>query len=387
MTRLSLASKWQPEIMIQQFQEALAAEPDGIAIMGHPGSDPFAPFVKEANAKGIVVTSGNTPLTSGNDQEGVLQVNGNLITAITRDIGDDGVINTSFIELYTDFQERPSSGGVPIPDTHRADAELEATVTASVVIDGITFTVIGENDAVNQWDYDSDSGLMKAVVGYNDIISADTTVYDGSLADYLGANPPEVGDNWTVIYQDSGSGNEQARFLKFDFAYDNPGDPAINVVGGADAPNIMYGSNGNDQLTGGASLDQIMGRDGNDVLVGGGGDDLFVGGEGDDSMTGGAGGDRFVFNAADEGVDTITDYSNNESDVIDISDILTGFDPENDNLSDFVSITSDGTDATVAVDPGGGGAYTDVALLTNITAGTIVTVQVSEDTMETLIVA
>jgi simple sugar transport system substrate-binding protein len=56
-------SKWQPEIMIQQFKEALAAEPDGIAIMGHPGSDAFAPFVKEANAKGIVITSGNTPLT------------------------------------------------------------------------------------------------------------------------------------------------------------------------------------------------------------------------------------------------------------------------------------------------------------------------------------
>lgn len=56
-------SKWQPEIMIQQFKEALAAEPDGIAIMGHPGSDAFAPFVKEAVEKGIIVTSGNTPLT------------------------------------------------------------------------------------------------------------------------------------------------------------------------------------------------------------------------------------------------------------------------------------------------------------------------------------
>jgi simple sugar transport system substrate-binding protein len=57
-------SKWQAEIMIQQFQEALAAEPDGIAIMGHPGSDAFAPFVEEAVAKGIVVTSGNAPLTA-----------------------------------------------------------------------------------------------------------------------------------------------------------------------------------------------------------------------------------------------------------------------------------------------------------------------------------
>ena len=57
-------SKWQPELMIQQFKEALAAEPDGIAIMGHPGSDAFAPFVKEAEEKGIVVTSGNAPLTA-----------------------------------------------------------------------------------------------------------------------------------------------------------------------------------------------------------------------------------------------------------------------------------------------------------------------------------
>jgi len=56
-------SKWQPELMIKQFKEALAAEPDGICIMGHPGSDAFAPFVKEAVEKGIIVTSGNAPLT------------------------------------------------------------------------------------------------------------------------------------------------------------------------------------------------------------------------------------------------------------------------------------------------------------------------------------
>ncbi len=56
-------ARWQPEVMIQQFKEAIAAGPDGIIIMGHPGSDAFAPFVKEAENEGIVVTSGNTPLT------------------------------------------------------------------------------------------------------------------------------------------------------------------------------------------------------------------------------------------------------------------------------------------------------------------------------------
>ena len=57
-------SEWQPEKMIAQFKEALAGNPDGIEIMGHPGSDAFAPLVQEAREKGIIVTSGNAPLTA-----------------------------------------------------------------------------------------------------------------------------------------------------------------------------------------------------------------------------------------------------------------------------------------------------------------------------------
>jgi VCBS repeat-containing protein len=334
----------------------------------------------------VLIGDGSSPLTSGNDLEGELVLDNNLVTAITRDIGNDDVINSSVIELFTDFQEKPSSGGVPIPAAHRADAELEATVTAKVIVDGIEFVVIAENDAESQWAYDSDSGLMKAVVDYNDVISADAGIFDGSLADYLAASPPDVGDTWTVIYQDSGPGNEQARFIKFNFSYDNPGDPSINVIGGADAPNIIYGSSGDDILTGGGAEDEIYGRGGDDVLVGGAGDDIVIGGDGDDQLNGDSGADRFVIRSVDEGVDSITDYSNNESDVLDISDLLTGFDPNNDALSDFVSITSDGADATVAVDPSGAGSYTDIALLSNITAGTLVTIQISEDTTETLIV-
>ena len=56
-------SAWAPETMIQQFKEALAARPSCIVIMGHPGSDAFAPLVKQAVDQGIVVTDGNSPLT------------------------------------------------------------------------------------------------------------------------------------------------------------------------------------------------------------------------------------------------------------------------------------------------------------------------------------
>lgn len=56
-------SGWLPEQMLNHFREALAADPDCIVIMGHPGSGAFADLVAEAAERGIVVTSGNAPLT------------------------------------------------------------------------------------------------------------------------------------------------------------------------------------------------------------------------------------------------------------------------------------------------------------------------------------
>ncbi len=55
-------ASWDTKKMIDQFKEAIAAKPDGIAIMGHPGEDAMAPLVEQAVAAGIIVTSGNNPL-------------------------------------------------------------------------------------------------------------------------------------------------------------------------------------------------------------------------------------------------------------------------------------------------------------------------------------
>lgn len=55
-------SDWDPQKMIQQFKEAVATNPDGIAVMGHPGDDAFSPLIDEAESKGIIVTSQNTEL-------------------------------------------------------------------------------------------------------------------------------------------------------------------------------------------------------------------------------------------------------------------------------------------------------------------------------------
>jgi simple sugar transport system substrate-binding protein len=55
-------SDWNPEQMVTQFSEAMATNPDGIAIMGHPGDEAFTPLVEDAESQGIVVTSMNTQL-------------------------------------------------------------------------------------------------------------------------------------------------------------------------------------------------------------------------------------------------------------------------------------------------------------------------------------
>jgi simple sugar transport system substrate-binding protein len=53
-------SDWDPAKMVTQLQEAVATNPDGIAIMGHPGDEAYKDIVDQAEAEGIVITSMNT---------------------------------------------------------------------------------------------------------------------------------------------------------------------------------------------------------------------------------------------------------------------------------------------------------------------------------------
>jgi simple sugar transport system substrate-binding protein len=57
-------SDWDPAKMITQFGEAVATQPDGIAVMGHPGDDAFKPLIDDAVSQGIVVTVMNTELAA-----------------------------------------------------------------------------------------------------------------------------------------------------------------------------------------------------------------------------------------------------------------------------------------------------------------------------------
>src|SRR4051812_14265019 len=55
-------SGWKAETMVQQLREAIAAKPDGIAMMGHPGEASIMPLAEEASKAGIKMMYQNVPL-------------------------------------------------------------------------------------------------------------------------------------------------------------------------------------------------------------------------------------------------------------------------------------------------------------------------------------
>jgi simple sugar transport system substrate-binding protein len=63
-------SNWDSATMVTQLNEAIATNPDGIAIMGHPGDEAYRAAVDAAEAQGIVVTAQNVQLSDLQAQYG-----------------------------------------------------------------------------------------------------------------------------------------------------------------------------------------------------------------------------------------------------------------------------------------------------------------------------
>ncbi|MBI4031033.1 MAG: type I secretion C-terminal target domain-containing protein [Proteobacteria bacterium] len=81
-------------------------------------------------------------------------------------------------------------------------------------------------------------------------------------------------------------------------------------------------------------------------------------------------GDTFVFEAASAfgAVDVMKDFSTGQGDIIDIADVLTGYDLGIDAITDWVQITDNGTDTTLKIDQdGGANNFVTVATLLGVT--------------------
>jgi simple sugar transport system substrate-binding protein len=83
-------SGWNPDKMIQQLREAIAAKPDGIAMMGHPGDNAIMPLAEEASAAGIKMMYQNVDVPTVRAKFGGGYVGAQLVPQGTA-LGDEAV--------------------------------------------------------------------------------------------------------------------------------------------------------------------------------------------------------------------------------------------------------------------------------------------------------
>lgn len=151
------------------------------------------------------------------------------------------------------------------------------------------------------------------------------------------------------------------------------GDDRVYGYGGDDQ---IFGDAGNDRLDGNDGDDLLHGGSGGDTLYGHDGNDILIGGTERDTLYGGTGADTFVFELADRGIppydyDTITDFNSTEGDVIDISNLLSQYNPLDDAISAFVRFTPTWNATLLEVDVDGAEAsvygFATVAYIQGVT--------------------
>ncbi|MBU0860231.1 MAG: type I secretion C-terminal target domain-containing protein, partial [Alphaproteobacteria bacterium] len=148
-----------------------------------------------------------------------------------------------------------------------------------------------------------------------------------------------------------------------DDAHTLRGAAGADVLDGRGGSDSLYGYDGNDILSGGNGSDTLYGGDGNDILKGE---------DGTDTLYGQDGADIFMFEAANafNNVDTIADFNVGQGDAINIADLLTGFNPTQDAIDDFVIFSTSGGSSIMAIDrDGSGGTYSaqNIATISSVT--------------------
>ncbi|WP_279387514.1 retention module-containing protein [Marinobacterium mangrovicola] len=122
--------------------------------------------------------------------------------------------------------------------------------------------------------------------------------------------------------------------------------------------------------------DILIGGIGNDIIYGQEGDDILIGGAGDDILSGGSSADTFVWQTGDSNSDSpaedrVLDFSVDEGDVLDLSDLLQGESYAVDGsgdieatsvqalLDNYLELTESGGNVEVAIKSGGAGTDVD----------------------------
>tara|TARA_R110001592_G_scaffold79054_4_gene236777 strand:- start:4137 stop:6521 length:2385 start_codon:yes stop_codon:yes gene_type:complete len=167
---------------------------------------------------------------------------------------------------------------------------------------------------------------------------------------------------------DGGYGGDYASYEHSDAGVQINLQTGVNTGGHAQGDVLINIEN----IKGSTHDDTIIGNEIRNHIYGGYGDDIINGGGGTDLLYGGGGADTFIFEAttAYAAVGNIQDFDLAQNDSIDISDLLQGYDPLTDAISDFVQVTDSpngyGTSLSIDAD-GGGDNFVAIAYLADIT--------------------
>lgn len=177
------------------------------------------------------------------------------------------------------------------------------------------------------------------------------TLFSGAGHDTIDVVSGATGKQSASYFIASGAGDDVVTFSGYSSRMGitiDGGDGHDTVSVSSNANATLLGGNGNDTLSGGGGSDYIAGGNGDDILHGGSGKDTLDGGSGNDilygdlgfdTLIGGLGADTFVFgNLSKSETDVVKDF-NASQDVIDISAIISGYDPVSEAISSFVTMS------------------------------------------------
>ncbi|MCB1783391.1 MAG: type I secretion C-terminal target domain-containing protein [Alphaproteobacteria bacterium] len=210
-------------------------------------------------------------------------------------------------------------------------------------------------------------------------IDSETITVDNQFkSDYYNSSLYDT-DRVETLHLDNGTTIDLISNLTFTGT--SSSDTVNGLKNGADT---LSGLAGDDTLNSYAGDDVLYGGDGADTLYAGSGNDVLYGGTGADTLYGESGADTFVFEP-DASVDTVEDFSVSEGDKLDVSEILSGYDPQSDVITDFIQITDSGANSILSVDvDGGADNFVQIATLLGVTgltdevaleaSGTLITV-------------
>lgn len=297
--------------------------------------------------------TGNDFLYGGNGNDTLRTYDGN--STFSGDAGND--------TIYAGWQNDTiifSSGLDTVTETYGDDV---LHIAGGVTINDITVADVNTSDTEVVVNSGTDEVLLLSfrahvyykieTISFDDGFEADLTIYN-SWIEGTAANDTVSGD---------GSANVLIGFA---------GADDMDAGAGADQ---VHGGAGNDTINGEGDNDLLHGGAGDDTLDGDGGDDILYGGDGLDTLWGDTGADSFVFmnDSAFNDVDVVKDFDvSTDNDVLDIIDILAsnGYEDGIDAITNWVEMTTNGSDTDVKVDITGAGSFgagTQIATLEGIT--------------------